>query len=332
MNDVFADLGACVTVAVGFDRHSLPLTEAAVALCKRTGKTLCLVHVVEPWFDHSGSTPFGDDDPLWNVTQAVETSSRDKAKRNLDELATIVPADVRVLMRVDSGKPAERIAVIANEVGTCLLMVGVDTSNIRFVSRGFSTAMSLMVSSPVPVLVVDTAVVSGAAIFGASTRLVLADDLGPSSEAAVEFAFAFAAALGRTDIHHVHVNGLTFSALNAGLDTARAAARSHGDPGVDATRVFDALISDLEKRLEHRCDTSRDYLEAAGGTCRSEVLTGTVTEELGGEIESFDPHLLVLGRHHAYYTKPFFIGRLPYRAMLAYKRPLIIVPNGAEVE
>ena len=39
-----------ITVAVGFDAHTVPLIRAAEALCRRSGKKLCLLHAVEP--DH----------------------------------------------------------------------------------------------------------------------------------------------------------------------------------------------------------------------------------------------------------------------------------------
>src|SRR6187431_628424 len=116
MIDPFADRGQYVTVALAFDRHSVPLVEEATRLALRTGKKLCLVHVVEPWVDWPTSRPFGAGDPLWNVTQAIESTARDRAERHLSELASSVPPSLAVLTRVEAGKPAERLAAVAAEI------------------------------------------------------------------------------------------------------------------------------------------------------------------------------------------------------------------------
>jgi nucleotide-binding universal stress UspA family protein len=319
------DAASYVTVAVAFDRHSLGLAQAAAELCQRLGKKLCLLHVVEPWAEMPHSKPLGDSDPLWNVTQAVEGNARDLAFGRLAELASLLPPGLKIETRVLQGKPEAAIASEAAAIGTCLLAVGASFDNVRFLPRGLSTALSLLVAAPVPTVVMDPA--ATARLVGEKTRLLFADDLGAPSQMALEFAFGLAAGLGRSTLHHLHINGLTLASLEAGLSTAAAAAHTPVDGATSAAEVFDALMTNLRAKLDARAAPQREYLEAAGGAYAPEILTGNVHEKLAEAAAAGDPHLLVFGRHHAYYTKPFSIGRVPFRSMLALKRPLVVVPN-----
>lgn len=324
-----------VTVAVAFDGHTSDLVKAGAELCQSLGKKLCLLHVVEPWAELPHSQPFGAGDPLWNVTQAVEGNARDMARHRLEELMTLVPAGVAVKKVVVNGKPIERLGPEAMAVGTFLLLVGADFSNARFLPRGLSTALSLMVSSPVPVAVMDTKLSNsllapstrGKAGGGKSVRILLADDLGSQSESAVNFALALATALPDSELHHVHVNALSVESLRSGLNAAAASAHAPVNPESSAEEVYEALLTGLRSKLEGRGAVGREYFESAGGRYTLAVVTGGVAEQIGEVSAAVNPNILVFGRHHAYYTKPFFIGRVPYRSMMALKRPIIVVPN-----
>ncbi len=325
MQHSFMDQQQVVMVAVAFDQHTMGLARSAAAICRKTGKRLCLAHVIEPWMTVPPSRPFGAEDPLWNVTQAVEANARDRAEGHLAEIAESLGADLTVERMILAGRPVEALAEAALDSGCCLLLVGADYGNLRFMPRGFSTALSLMVSSPVPVCVLDTKLTPEFPT--ESPKFLLADDLGLDSEAAVAFGFGLAAAMGPSVVHHVHVNGMSLDTLKAGLNTAAASSHTPLNVAASAEEVFDALIVQLKDKLEARAQIHREYLDAAGGAVFTDVLTGEVNEQVGLLSTSISADLLLFGRHQAYHTKPFFIGRLPFRAMLAQKRPLIIVPN-----
>lgn len=329
MNEIFMNRCPVITVSVGFDRHTVVLTEAAVELCRRTGKTLCLLHVVEPWLDHAHSSrPLGPQDPLWNVNQAVETSARDLARNKLDELAQMIPPHMPVIKRIVSGKPVDMIIKEVVDTSSAMLLVGADFGNLKFVPRGLSTALSLMVSSPVPVFVADGATLSNS--FNSKPKFLIADDLGIQSESAVDFGYGLATALRGSQVQHIHISGLTLENLQAGLATAAASSHTPFNTKTSASDVFAAINEDLKNKLLKRGEKHIDLLEASEGQALVDVLTGTVYDQLAEYTTKHNPDVIVFGRHHAYYTKPFFIGRLPYRTMLALKRPVILVPNEGE--
>jgi nucleotide-binding universal stress UspA family protein len=325
MSESIATRARYITVAVGFDRHSVPLTRYAAHLCQKLGKELCLLHVVEPWLDKPHSVPQGENDPLWNVTQAVETNASELAARRLDELATEVWPGIQITKRVAKGKSVPTLCQEAMNLGSMLLLVGADIENLRFLPKGLSTALSLMVSSPVPVLVVDTRIFKDKS--PSTHRIMVADDLSQESEAALEFAFDLASSGGKTALHHVHVNGLTFEALQSGLVTAAATSHSPLDKQTTADLVFQSLVSGLEGALNKRCQSQREYLEAGGGSYEASVLTGSVAKQIADHIGQIKPDILIFGRHHAYHRRPFFIGRVPYRTMLSSHIPIVVVPE-----
>jgi nucleotide-binding universal stress UspA family protein len=314
-----------ITVAVAFDVHSMALTELASNLCLATGKKLCLLHVVEPWADHPHSKAFGDLDNLWNVTQAVETNARELALSRLGEVALTVPPEIAVKKVVVGGKSVEVICKEAESIGTCLLLVGGRYGNMKFMPRGFSTALSLMVASPVPLLVIDTEKEFKYDIKG--MKFLLSDDLSDHSETAVEYTFDLAAALRDSEIHHVHVNGLSFESLEAGLNTAAATSHTPINSSASTDDVYAALMTSIDKKMNTRTIDQKDYLEASGGTYTSHVTTGYVTEEIQKVATKIKPDITVFGRHHTLHTKPFFIGRVPFRSMLAQSGPILVVPN-----
>jgi hypothetical protein len=282
MTGTFMDLLNYVTVAVKFDHHTPHLVAAAVALCQRTGKRLCLLHV----------TPEGPEG----------AEARAAAVSRLQALASMAPPEISVSSRVACGHLPEQIGTEALAVGSCLLLVGVDFARVRALPRRQSTALALLSSSPVPVTALDGR--RPAAFAGGGRRILLADDLGLHSEAAVDFAFSLGAALGGTEVRHVHV--------------------ARNSEGSNRPEMEAALLAIMEDRATAG---GRDYLEAAGGRYQPEVRPGDVAAGLDAAAAAAEPEVIVFGRHHAYYTDPFSIGHLPFRSMLALERPIIVVPN-----
>ena len=312
-----------IITAIAFDEYTHNLVNASVNLAKKTGKELRLVHVVEPWMETAHSRPFTHVSPLWDVTQAIEKNARSQAETRLKELIATI-SDVNIDYRIFSGVPADVLMAEATANEGALIVVGTGHSTTRFLPGGFSTAYTLMVHSPVPVMVLH----SGQAISAKeSYKILCADDLTAGSEPAVEFSFDLASQMQNTEFHHVHINGMTKEALAAGLETAKASARTNVTDALSADDIFATIESQLRDKLAARSQGKEEYLEGAGGEYQTQVLTGRVTEELHRYAEEIDPDLIVYGRHHTIHKRPFTLGNHPFRAMLAEHRPFIVVPD-----
>src|SRR5262249_51200017 len=156
----------------------------------------------------------------------------------LEELATLLPPGLTVERHVLAGKAAPVIGQAALDLKSCLLVVAATYDDVKFLPRGLSTALSLMVSAQVPILVMDGRATTLWPDSG--VRLLLADDLGPASEGAVDFAFDFSAGIRRVALHHLHVNALTRGAIEVGFNTARATSPMPSSPAAGVDEVFAA--------------------------------------------------------------------------------------------
>ena len=324
MSETLATRAKYVTVAVAFDHHTIPLTTFAARLCEKLSKDLCLMHVVEPWLDSPHSVPRGENDPLWNVSQAVEKNAYELAERKLNELASEISPRVRVVKHVLRGKPVPLLMQEAFNIGSMMLVVGADVESLKYLPKGLSTALSLMASASVPVLVADGSLLHE--ILDDRLDILVADDLSEDAENALEFGFDLAIGQGKATLHHVHINGLTFDSLRSGLLSAAATSHSIGNDEKTTEIVFDSMIKGFEAQLEQRGGNERDYLENGGGSYKPKVLTGNVAKKILEEIQTVNPAILVFGRHQAVHRQPFFMGRVPFKTMLASKIPVVIVP------
>jgi nucleotide-binding universal stress UspA family protein len=284
-----------IAVAVGFDEHTPRLIAASADLCRRLRKKLDLVHVVEPWQTRLHAEPFGEPDPLWNATLAVETSARDVAGGRLEELAAQLAQGVDCACHVVVGKRVEALCRETQRRSAGLLLVGTRReSGGNPLSLGMSTGLALLATAPVPVAIVGG--MAGTSLFERQPRLLLADDLGPASEAAAAYAFELAAGLGSTEVMHVHVNGITPESLVTALTMASSASHTPADIAGSGDVIYERLLDTLGAKL---ADRARPYM---------------------GE-------LATAGCDRAFHAHPFGLGRLPFKAMLAFARPVVVVPN-----
>jgi nucleotide-binding universal stress UspA family protein len=319
----FFALKESVLVAVAFDRYTDALVRAGATLAHRTAKNLVLVHVCEPWLELPISKPFaGEASTLWDVTQAIEANTFDLAAGRLTEVAAMT--GVATQTAVLTGRPAACLTAAAAGYKAALIIVGAGGSGQRLLPFGFSTALALMEQAPVPVMAVGAEMTLD--LHKEHNKIMLADDLTEQSEGAVDFAFELAEVVADAELHHVHVNGLTLENLQAGILTAAATAHTPVTAGLSAAEVHGVLTARLGERLAERAVGRDEYIEAAGGRYRTKVTTGQVTDELSRLVETVQPDLLIFGRHHTVHRKPLAVGRVPFRAMLAERRPVVVVP------
>ncbi len=319
--------GEYVAVAVAFDDHTLPLAQFGAALAAKLGKKLALIHVAETPAIARPVQPFVVPSVIWDKMLEYVAAGREQARKRLNELKESLPGTPDAKLVVLEGLVVDGLAKEATRLGACLLLVGTSVRNKLFVPRGFSTALTLMASSPVPVMAMDTERhIPGLDL---AFRILLADDLGEQSEPAVQLAAALADSLPKTWVHHVHVSAFSKANLDTALKNAAVAAHTSMTPG-EAEEIFKAVRAKQRDALEARFGDYREYVEAAGGKYSSEVVTGDVGQELDAAVKTYVPDVLVFGRHQSLHRQPFFFGRMPFKAMMAYNRPVLVVPGPAD--
>jgi nucleotide-binding universal stress UspA family protein len=313
-----------VTVAVNFDRHTKSLVALAASLAKSVSKKLCLVHVMTPPIDFAATASLGMPEGVMELLPRVTEALRADADGKLKALAAEQAAGVATELVVAEGPVIEALIREASRVGTFLMITGAGhNAASRLLPSGFSTGLSLLAAAPMPVMVIDTE--THLPKLDGAWRMLVADDFSPQSDAALRMAAALAERVKQPSISHIHISSLTAGNLKAALEGAAAAAHTEMTPP-ELNDIFRAVHDKQRERLEDRFAEYRDLVEARGGEYSAEVFAGSLRSELERAVWGFDPDVLIFGKHRAFHAKPFSLGRLPVRAMLDFRRPVIAVP------
>jgi nucleotide-binding universal stress UspA family protein len=188
-------------------------------------------------------------------------------------------------------------------------------------SMGFSSAVSLIMESPVPVMVLNEEAWPD---FEADPlRMLLADDLSDSGAAAVDFATSFALGLPRVAFYHTHVESYA--------DVSRPGRGKSPDEPESLRPLTPEFIEHLhreaEQRMRQRSGESASRMESRGGRYRIELLSGHVADEIEKSANAARADLVVFGQHKVFHRKPLHVGQVPFRAMLQQSRAVVVVPH-----
>lgn len=327
MSDVSQFNQASLAVAVAMDEHAESLVILAGRLAKKLGKKLVLMHAVEPWLELPPA--MFDGVPLTGLGSAAEQELHQYAEQRLLELSGVVPAGVAVERVIVHGKAKVVVPAAAAAAQLSFLIVGAKQQSLQHtLGRGLSTALGMVSSAPLPVLIVDPT--QPWSIDRPGFRCLVADDLSDTAQAALEFALEMASAFGNAELRHVYVNSIDREQLATALRAAAATAHAPLDQEVSADLIFSQVEMQLLQRLQSRAAVHIDYLENGGGNYEAAVLSGDVQHELAHEIERLQPDLVVFGQHHVVYKAPMFWGRMPYRSMVRHGLPILVVPGAGE--
>lgn len=331
MTKRFKGKNAKVCVAVRFDEASKRAVQVAEQYCYRTGAELRLVHVCENVYtaEIAAISAGGMVVMPPEIFETAEENAKEDAKAKMFDLTQLVKAPIKVsthILGVVPGSVAEAIEAEAISSRADLIFVGASPGSHRFIPRGFSCALSLMSHAKVPVMVVNVNQTSS--LGGDRLAMVIADDLKSESNAAVVGGCELAFALAKTDIYHLYVNGVTEEALESALGSALAASRSQSDVSVSAKEVHQALLKQLQTKLENRTLGANVSLEMTACRYYRDILTkASVTDCLETYVKQKKADIVVFGRHHAFHRKPFSIGQMPYYAMLTLNASVLVFPT-----
>lgn len=321
----FKGLGSTVLVAVGLDSQTQHLINAATSLCRQTKMSMRLVHVIEPWEGRYWASAATGGIPMMDIISSVEVEQAKSARIELEKLAKTIDSSIDVSTNVLVSTVAD--GIIADAVGTAatVIMTGAALQYSAFVPRGFSTALSLMAKAPIPVLVVPKTVQPD--FEKARFKMLIADDLTQDSDSTALTALDFARVLNNPALEHLHVNSVNAENLQTTFNTVMASSRIPMNPAVDMQMLNKILRETMRQKLDQRLPERRNLLVSQGGTYSASVIDGKPEEEIQRIAKSGDFDLIVFGRHATFHQRPFLIGRVPFHAMLAQDRCVMVAPK-----
>ncbi len=328
MYDRFKGKARRIILGVALEGDESNLLSAAVTLAQRTGMTLRLVHVTEPWRGrHLAATYPGEYISSQISHMADEKHMRD-AERRLQEVAQEFQGKALLETQVIYGYAAEGLRAEATAQRASLIMCGTRHGKERLMPQGLSTAMDLMAHATVPVLVIPAG--AGVKFAHPEWTILVADDLHDTSRDALGVAAELSYDLGKAKFVHFSVFEQSKKDMEEFATHVLQAMASNTIPHNPSFSVQN-VIADARERVGHvmteRLGFVKNLLETHGGHYLQNVAFGDVTRELDAAVASEKPTLLVFGRHEMLHRRPFSIGKLPFHAMLNLNCPVMVVPT-----
>jgi nucleotide-binding universal stress UspA family protein len=262
---------------------------------------------------------------MGGLVSAVEDETMDIAHNRLKDIVKANLGTTTVGTHVLLGYPAESIRAHAVTIGAELIVLGGAADDYRYVPRGLSTVLGLMADAPCPVLVLPRG--NTGSWSNKTLKAILADDLQPESDNGVFVAYEWVAALGHTELNHVHVNQLSKEDLQDAL-TAAAAAAHTPEGALNLDTVWTAAMKSVEEKLVSRAPGRKHLVEARGGSVKTTLLQGDPVDTILKLADEIKADLMIFGRHRTWRRKPFAVGQLPFHSMLRSRRPVLIAEHG----
>lgn len=284
-----------------------------------------LVHVVDDW-NVPPTAVYPGEYLFPKVAIALQLEARDAALKRLEEIGKTFESDS--VNAVVAGNAAQALISDAATSGAKLIVCGTKAISHRFLPKGFSTALSLMADSPIPVMIVPEDCRS---FKDEEPVIMLADDLTDSCWGALHTALELCLSLKKPKLVHVHMFDSRREELKQfskklmeklDLDTVPL------DGDFSFQKLADEFEERVKEKMNHRLGTAKGLIESAGGTYEVRTYFGDVQKNFTRATLDYKPDLVVFGRHETVHRRPFSIGKMPFYAMLDLHKPLIIAPRG----
>jgi nucleotide-binding universal stress UspA family protein len=298
-----------ILLATDFSSTAASAADLAVALARRFGDSVALVHVLEP-----PSMAYPD---LMVDVSTLERALLDRATALLREAADAIRArGIVVEERLTEGNPSERISELAREIGARLVVVG--THGRGALSRAFlgSVAERTVLSADRPVLVVrpteSATEVDAWASGRRPLRVTVAVDVSAPSAAAVGWVRRLREVVA-CDVTFVHLYWPPAEYARLGLVGPRSL--SEADPTV--ARVIERELASIIGELPGQGRVA----------IKIQPAWGELGSHLGAEASATDADLLVIGTHRRHGLKRLWLGATTQPTLHAAPVPVLCVPS-----
>lgn len=331
MSKRFMDPKGKLIVAVNFNGMATQLVELARAMSTRTGLGLRLVHVVEPTLRDVYPGSIDVTGALRDAADEIDEQNLARAKEQLfqmerDLLGDRPPSASPVERCVLMGQPAEALMADATLNHAALILCGAMATPLPITPTGMSTALTLMSQAPCPVMV--TTPQCSHNLSSGPIRMIIADDLYPSSLSAVVTGLDLARALGQSEVLHLTVSSLTQGWIRETLETLRQKAGGAPRPEGGLEAAFVSHRTNLEERLRQRAPEHVSLLATKNGSYKTAVVQGrNIAEDIRQAAKDFGAALVIYGRHQTLHRTPLALGKIPWHQMLQGDRLIMVAPS-----
>ncbi len=319
-----------IVAAVAFDQQTETIVRTVSSLARHFEMGVHLVSVVEPTLANPWIQLSGAQMAYFPIYPDVDEADRQDKLARMVELARRFELPFPVTTSVAYGLKAQTIISEAIAKRATVLVTGFDPESYRLSLTGMSTALMLLADAPLPVL----AVTAGAAPDFDKPRfkVLIADDLTETTQEAVRNGYEIASELEQAEVRQTYVHGDFRELLRSRWEefVCRFPGKDCGTLTPDS--LWENEFQTLLAQAKAQGSPFRKKAEIANVKITLDVRTGTdVPEEFRAVAKEFAPDLVVFGRHRLLRSRPFLIGRMPFRTMLQMRQPILVVPPTGEL-
>jgi nucleotide-binding universal stress UspA family protein len=300
------------------DADQLIITQA-VALSRRLNARLHFVHGVEPaaaaaWIE-----------TYYAADLAIELELLKSAESELALVKRNIASDIEVTTQAVLAPAASALCSEALAKRASFVLVGAYDKVPKFVPQGFSTALSTMAMSEVPVLALRHSL--GIDLGKDDFRVMVADDLQSNSRRSVIKAFSLALELKAKSITHVHIVP-PFPAEKSRIQLRDFFGTKWPDEGAEKffKENFENSRAKFEKTMHERVAMKLPKLAEAGVKYHAVLKHGVVAEEMARIAADHKVNLAIFGHHRAVHARPLTLGKMPLRAMTEGNYATLVIP------
>jgi nucleotide-binding universal stress UspA family protein len=260
------------------------------------------------------------------LTQSIRHKIQESCDLQLEKISRQIAPGIEISRQVVNAKyPAQGILAEAEAHDASLIVLGAGTKADNYFTKGFSTALTTMADSVVPVLVVGPQCRTD--FSKVDLRVLLADDLRDSTAHSMKKAAQWIIELNAGNLLHLHVEELSLDRVKQVLGTATAELRSTVEWEKLSSDLMHALDVSMRESLQGRIPEVKAFIEGKGGTLRTEVRRcAHVRDEIERAADEFGADLIIFARHQKVHQRPYMVGRVTYQAMLSQKRAIMVIP------
>ncbi|MDD1419909.1 universal stress protein [Dolichospermum sp. ST_sed1] len=326
MKRQFIDKNKNICVAINFDQNTSTLFNQAVNLANATGMGIHFVHCLTPLINGPWGYYLPNEVVMPELTTQAEEGAVQKATEKLQALVEKIPTEFDVTYKAVVADPISGVLDQANEKNASLILTATSSYPDRNILNGASTAIGLVIHSPVPVMVIKEGHVDS--FTKKRLSVLLADDLQNNTENAIHGCGELISQLKNIDMMHLHVHGGLYDNIADSVSSFMAESWKALNPNNKSAKQV--LVEEYEMRkaaLENRGVELKARIAATHGEYNSKVSSGDISEEIQLNAQKLDADLIVFGRHEFIHKSPFMFGRVPFGAMLMQDRPILVFPK-----
>jgi nucleotide-binding universal stress UspA family protein len=306
-----------IVVAVRQCPEAIEFLSNAFKLCEKLSCNLVLAHITEPFNDSYMHTLYGIPGHNAQITKQIDEERSAAAKTLLEKEALNAPANLHVEIKTVIGYLEPSLNKIVEETNAAALIIGSKTK-LSWGESSFSNSISIIEKSNTPVIIIPYGF--NYDLTRAGLSLLVCDDLSYSGTKAVNFARAFSKEQPSTKVKHLNIIDNDKINNPEEIDKLFIAI----SPEYAESNPNSIMKKAVQTELTNRFSLGFSPKELEQSSYESVCLVGNTLEKISEYANETKIDITVFGEHSFIKLSPFGRGKISWKSMMSFGRPVLI--------